>query len=90
MSEALHTYLLMGGYAPFIWPAYGIAALILAAFAVDSWRRVDRATADLRRLEAEIALTARPAKTGSSRSGSGGNKTAAPTVSAQPDQQVGS
>lgn len=90
MNQALQDYLLMGGYAPFIWPAYGVAALVLIAFAIDSWRRVYQATIALRRLEAEAALLARRA----------GNKTADAAVSAQPgrqepdpqrpDQQVGS
>ncbi|HWT97706.1 MAG TPA: heme exporter protein CcmD [Terriglobales bacterium] len=85
----------MGGYAPFIWPAYGVAALVLIAFAIDSWRRVHQATTALRRLEAEAALLARPAGNKTA-----GNKTTGPVVSAQPgrqetdrqkpDQQVGS
>lgn len=90
MSAALQDYLLMGGYAPFIWPAYGVAALVLIAFAIDSWRRVHQATTALRRLEAEAALLARPAGNKPA-----GNKPAGPAVSGQPDrqkpdQQVGS
>lgn len=53
MQEINH-YVAMGGYAAFIWPAYGVAALVLIAFAIDSWRRVKRAAAALRRLEAEL------------------------------------
>ena len=102
MTEAMRDYLSMGGYAPFIWPAYGVAAVILIAFAVDSWRRVHQATTALRRLEAEAVLQARPAKSrsiengstgnGSAGNGSAGNKTASQAVSGQqtPDQQVGS
>ena len=101
MSETIRIYLQMGGYAPFIWPAYGIAAVILIAFAIDSWRRVHQATTALRRLEAEAVAPARPARG----SGAAGNKIAKATVSAQtsqqqagqqqsgqqtPDQQVGS
>jgi heme exporter protein D len=90
MNQALQDYLAMGGYAPFIWPAYGVAALVLIAFAIDSWRRVHQATTALRRLEAEAALLARPAGNKAA-----GNKTAGPAVSGQPDrqkpdQQVGS
>lgn len=105
MSAALHDYLLMGGYAPFIWPAYAVAALVLIAFAIDSWRRVHRATTDLRRLEAEAAMQARPAKSRPARDGSAGNKAGDQAVLAQavltrsgqqqpaqqtPDQQAGS
>lgn len=50
--QALNDYLTMGGYAAFVWPAYGVAALILVGFAIDSWRRVTKAEAALRRLEA--------------------------------------
>jgi heme exporter protein CcmD len=46
-------YLLMGGYAEAVWPAYGVAFLVSVVFAVDSWRRLRRATARLRRFEAE-------------------------------------
>ncbi|MET1026511.1 MAG: heme exporter protein CcmD [Dongiaceae bacterium] len=45
----------MGGYAAFIWPAYAVAALVLIAFAIDSWRRVKRAAAALRQLEGQGA-----------------------------------
>jgi len=58
--QAVSDYLSMGGYAAFIWPAYGIAALILIAFALDSWLRLKRAAVALRRLEAAQA-TAKPA-----------------------------
>lgn len=51
--QAIGDYLTMGGYAAYIWPAYGVAAVVLIAFAVDSWRRVRRAEAALRRLDAE-------------------------------------
>jgi heme exporter protein D len=50
--EGLSTFLAMGGYAAYVWPAYGVAAVILIAFAIDSWRRVRAAAADLRRMEA--------------------------------------
>ena len=36
MSE----YLAMGGYAAFIWPSYGVAALLLAAVFLLSSRRL--------------------------------------------------
>jgi heme exporter protein D len=43
--EALTQFLAMGGYARFVWPAYGIAVLALTAMAVISlsaWRRQKR------------------------------------------------
>jgi heme exporter protein D len=43
--DALAQFLDMGGYARFVWPAYGIAILMLAAMAAQSyraWRRQQR------------------------------------------------
>jgi heme exporter protein D len=36
--DALHRFLEMGGYARFVWPAYGLAVLVLAGMAVQSYR----------------------------------------------------
>ena len=49
--QTITDYLTMGGYAAFIWPAYGVAAAVIIAFAIDSWQRVKRAEAALRKLE---------------------------------------
>ena len=46
-------FLAMGGYAAFVWPAYGIAAVVLAALAIESLDAYRRARRDLARLEAE-------------------------------------
>jgi len=45
VSEFLH----MGGYAAFIWPAFGLAAAVMMGFAVQSRRalRADQRTLDL-------------------------------------------
>ena len=53
-------YLLMGGYADAVWPAYGVGVLMVIVFAVDSWRRLRRAAARLHRLEAEGSVRTRP------------------------------
>ena len=37
--NALGQYLAMGGYATFVWPAYGFAAAALGGLAAVSWRR---------------------------------------------------
>jgi heme exporter protein D len=50
--EAVSTFLAMGGYAGYVWPAYGIAAVVLIGFAIDSWHRVRVAATELQRLEA--------------------------------------
>jgi heme exporter protein D len=36
--DALYRFLEMGGYARFVWPAYGLAAVLLASMAVQSYR----------------------------------------------------
>ena len=40
--DTLHRFLEMGGYARFVWPAYGVAAVVLTSMAAQSfraWRR---------------------------------------------------
>jgi heme exporter protein D len=37
--SSLSTFLAMGGYAGFVWPAYGIALVALGGITVQSWRR---------------------------------------------------
>ena len=64
--QAITDYLTMGGYAAFVWPAYGIAALILIAFAIDSRQRVKRAEAALRKLESDAGNHRRQAPSSAS------------------------
>jgi heme exporter protein D len=35
----LGDYLAMGGYAHFVWPAYGVVLIVLGGFALHAWRR---------------------------------------------------
>ena len=57
MSDSVSTYLQMGGYAEFVWPAYAVAALVLIGFALSSWRRLCAAERALERLaEADPSL----------------------------------
>jgi heme exporter protein D len=37
--DNLSTFLAMGGYAGFVWPAYGVALLALGGITLQSWRR---------------------------------------------------
>jgi heme exporter protein D len=54
VSGDLGGYLAMGGYAAFVWPAYGVAFAVLGGLAWHSWRRY-RATADaLEKLQREF------------------------------------
>ena len=50
--DALGNYLSMGGYGPYIWPAYGVTALVLVAQLVDTVGRLRRRRAELAQLEA--------------------------------------
>jgi heme exporter protein D len=43
--------LAMGGYAAYVWPAYGVSLLFLAAAVVLTWRAYARARARLAALE---------------------------------------
>ena len=48
----------MGGDAAFVWPAYGVAALILIGFALLSWRRLRAAERALERItESDPAMS---------------------------------
>jgi heme exporter protein D len=50
--DALDHFLAMGGYARFVWPAYALAVLVLAAMAVQSYRAWRRQQALWSALEA--------------------------------------
>ena len=51
MGAAITHWLAMGGYAQYVWPAYGIAAAVLGGLAWHTWHR-HRASSDaLDRLE---------------------------------------
>ncbi|MBM3548026.1 MAG: heme exporter protein CcmD [Alphaproteobacteria bacterium] len=47
----MREFLDMGGYGVFIWPAYGVTALVLTLLVVDSVIRLKRRLAELARLE---------------------------------------
>ena len=44
-------FLAMGGYAQFVWPAYGLALVVLGGLTIQSWRRYRRSTLALERLQ---------------------------------------
>jgi heme exporter protein D len=46
--------LAMGGYAGFVWPAYGVAFAVLAGLALVSWRRYRESTVILERLQQDL------------------------------------
>ena len=56
--DSADSFIAMGGYAKYVWPAYAIAALVIIAFAVSSWRRLRAAENALARVaEADPALS---------------------------------
>ena len=48
----------MGGYAAYVWSAYGFAAIVLIALLVQSWRSTRRRDAELE----QVRRFARPAR----------------------------
>ncbi|HUT47782.1 MAG TPA: heme exporter protein CcmD [Alphaproteobacteria bacterium] len=50
--DKIASFLEMGGYADFVWPAFGIALAVLAGFLVTSLRTLRSREATLRTLEA--------------------------------------
>ena len=49
--RTIDAYLAMGGYAVFVWPAYGVALTVLGGLALWSWRRRRQAVLALERLQ---------------------------------------
>jgi len=47
-------YLAMGGYAVFVWPAYGVALAVLGGLAWYSWRRYRASVDVLEKLQSEL------------------------------------
>jgi heme exporter protein D len=54
MTEAVGRYLAMGGYAAFVWPAYGVALAVLGGLAWQSWRRYRASSNMLKQLQQEF------------------------------------
>ena len=55
MSEAVAKFFAMGGYAGFVWPAYGIAVVVLTGlliWSLGAYRRRQRELASLQREDA--------------------------------------
>jgi heme exporter protein D len=44
-------WLAMGGYAVFVWPAYGLAAIVLGGLSLHCWHQHRRSAAELDRLQ---------------------------------------
>jgi heme exporter protein D len=51
---AIGAFLAMGGYAGFVWPAYGVALAVLGGLALVSWRGYRESTVTLERLQQDV------------------------------------
>jgi heme exporter protein D len=51
--NSLADFFAMGGYAAFVWPAYGIAALVLIGLLAVSWHQLRHAREMLRRYDSQ-------------------------------------
>ncbi len=58
--SGLGEYVAMGGYAAFVWGAYGVAAVVLIGIAWASARGLRRRRAELSRLEGQMKSEDRP------------------------------
>ena len=54
--NALSTWLAMGGYAAFVWPAYGIAVIVLGGISLHYWRCYRVSNDELSRLQRQAGI----------------------------------
>ncbi len=54
MTGEITRHMAMGGYAAFVWPAYGVALAVLGGLAWQSWRRYRASINALERLQREF------------------------------------
>jgi heme exporter protein D len=54
MTGEVARYLAMGGYAAFVWPAYGVALAVLGGLAWQSWRRYRASSNTLEQLQRQF------------------------------------
>jgi heme exporter protein D len=57
----MNEFFTMGGYAAFVWPAYGITALVMVGLLVDTLRRLRVRRRRLEQLESEEGISRRGA-----------------------------
>jgi heme exporter protein D len=57
----LTDFFAMGGYAAYLWPAYGFAALVLFVLLAQSWRSARRRDAELEQVR-RLARPGRPSR----------------------------
>jgi heme exporter protein D len=52
--EEVGAFFAMGGYAGFVWPAYGVASAVLGGLCVYSWRRYRESVVAVERLQQDL------------------------------------
>jgi heme exporter protein D len=52
--DGIGAFLTMGGYAGFVWPAYGVALAVLGGLAAFSWRRYRESIVTLERVQHDL------------------------------------
>ena len=52
--DDIGAFLAMGGYAGFVWSAYGVASAVLGGLSVYSWRRYRDSIVTLERLQQDL------------------------------------
>ena len=50
----MNDYLEMGGYAAFVWPAYGLSIIVMLGLAITAWRGVKVRERDLAKLRDQL------------------------------------
>ena len=50
----MNDYLDMGGYAAFVWPAYGLSAFVMIGLVVTAWRNLRACERDLAKLRDQL------------------------------------
>ena len=50
----MNDYLAMGGYAAFVWPAYGLSAVVMIGLVIAGWRSLRVRERDLAKLRDQL------------------------------------
>jgi heme exporter protein CcmD len=51
MTDSLAQWVFMGGLGVFVWPAYGVSALVIGALTISAWRRLKARQRELKSLQ---------------------------------------
>jgi heme exporter protein D len=54
--NAISAFFSMGGYAAYVWPAYGMATVVLGGLALNSWLRYRNSLRGLDRLQRRAGM----------------------------------